>query len=448
MLKKINYHLIYTILSALVIICVTVLAIQYAKGNFRLNQEGLLPESGLLSANSYPTAAQIFIDDRLVSATDDTLYLAPGEYQVKIVKEGYSTWIKQLKVEKELVTQTNAQLFPTVPSFIPVTFTGLENVSPSPDGQKIVYYTSTASAEAKNGLYLLELINNNFIPLQKGPKQITEDDPSIDLSQAYYIWSPDSSELMILGKEKEVIIDINKKNIISELPDISFRKQQILSSWEEEMYLRERQYLIEFPEKIIQIATESAKNVYISPDKKRLLYTATAEVTIPDNLVPPIPATNTQQQNRQLIPGSIYIYDREEDKNFMIGQETGENTNQVKHLLATDLSQKQPLTLEASPSAFTKLQASDSATLAQNFNIYHSSLYINTLQWYSDSKHIIFTQEDKIQIMEYDGTNNTTIYSGPFYDNFIYPWPDGSRILILTHFSPEVPNNLYAIELK
>ncbi len=49
--------------------------------------------------------------------------------------------------------------------------------------------------------------------------------------------------------------------------------------------------------------------------------------------------------------------------------------------------------------------------------------------------------------MEYDGQNRTTLYSGPFVNRFLYPWPDGSRLLIQTSFSPETPANLYAIEL-
>ena len=50
--------------------------------------------------------------------------------------------------------------------------------------------------------------------------------------------------------------------------------------------------------------------------------------------------------------------------------------------------------------------------------------------------------------MEYDTTNQTTLYSGPFTDEFVYPWPNGDRMVILTSFSPDTPQNLYALELK
>lgn len=445
--RRFNPRVIITLLSFVVVIVGSYLAVQYAKGNYRVTKQGILTESGLLSANSFPPGAQVLINDKLVTATDDTVYLEPGDYNIKIIKDGYSPWEKNLSIQKELVTQTNAQLFPSAPSLTPLTFTGAENLIPSPDGHKIVYYTASASAQAKNGLYLVEL-SDNLIPFQKSSRQIVVDEPGFKLDQANLIWSPDSTQLMILSPLKKALIDIGKKSSLSTLPDISFQQKQILSQWEEEMYLRERQYLAEFPEEIIEIATASAKNVYISPDKKRLLYTATASATVPENLVPPIPARSTQPEQRELRPGYIYVYDREEDTNFELAQAVGAIDQIEKQLLATDLHRNQPLTLEASPSAFTQLQAETNPETAYNFNVYHTSLFINSLQWFSDSKHVMFADDGKIQIMEYEGTNNTTVYSGPFANKFIYPWPDGSRLIILTSFSPDSPRNLYAIELK
>lgn len=445
--SKVNVRLLYTLLSATFILVGTFLAIQYAKGNYRLTQQGFAPNTGLLSANSFPTGAEVYIDNRLVTATNDTLYLEPGEYQVKVAKDGYSPWEKKLLVEKELVTQTNAHLFPSAPSLTPLTFTGVTNVSPSPDGQKIIYYTDSASSTNKNGLFLLEL-SNNFIPLQRGPKQITDISSGINLAEANLIWSPDSTELLILGKNREVLIALDKKYQLDDLPDIGWKKKVILSEWEEEMYLREREFLSKFPPEIIKIATQSAKNVYLSPDKKRILYTATEDTIVPETIISPLPASNTQPEVRELKAGSIYIYDREEDKNFQIAVETGETDLPQKYLLATDLHQDRPRRLESSPSSFLTLQATNSAQTTLNFNVYHSSLFINTLQWFPNSKHVIFIKDDRIQIMEYDSTNNTTVYSGPFVTDFIYPWPDGSKLLIMTSFSPDSPMNLYAIELE
>lgn len=450
---KINKHILYTLISAAFIIVGTLAAINYAKGNYRLTDTGFVRESGLLSANSFPTGAEIFIDGKLVSASDDTLYLEPGEYEVKIIKDGFSPWKKLIQIEKELVTQTNAQLFPTSPSLVPLTFTGVQNISISPDGQKLVYYAASASAETKNGLYLLEL-GNSFFSLQKGPKQLAEDSSSYDLSRADFIWSPDSTELMMIDSNRQIMIDITKKNVLANLPDVGVRSKQIFSLWEEEIYLRERQLLDKFPPEIIRIATQSAHNVYLSPSKKRLLYTSSQDVGLGDELIPPVLAASTQNQERQLQTGGIYIYDLEEDRNFRIDSEpedASEDTKaslSIKSLLSIDLYNREPLSLEASPSAFRRLQDDSLESTVTNFSNYYSSLNLYTPQWFPDSSHVLFIRDESIRIKEYDNSNETIIYSGPFQPDFVYSWPDGSKLLILTSFSPGSPVNLYAIELK
>lgn len=443
---KFNTRVLYTLFSAIIILVGTVFAIQYAKGKYRFTTDGLSSETGLLSANSFPTGAQIYIDDRLVSATDDTLYLKPGEYNIRIQKEGYHTWQKVLRVEGELVTQTNAQLFPIVPSLSPLTFIGVKNISPSPDGQKIIFYTDSASTPSKNGLHVLELGNTPLL-FQRDSVQIAEDALELNLDSAQFIWSPDSSELLIITENKEVLIPANRKTDLRQQPDVSFKRGQILSQWEEEIYLRERQFLARFPEEIIRIATQSAHNVYLSPDKESMMYTASENITISEDLIPPVLATNTQPEARNLEAGKIYIYDRDEDRNFYIGDEATSSGN-VKKLLAVDLYNRTPMSLESSPSAFVSLQAEEIASTVENFAIYHTPVHVKSFQWMPDSKHIVLAYENQIKIKSYDNTNETTVYSGPFDDNFVYPWPDGSKLIILTAFSPGSPPNFYAVDLK
>ena len=69
--------------------------------------------------------------------------------------------------------------------------------------------------------------------------------------------------------------------------------------------------------------------------------------------------------------------------------------------------------------------------------------------WLSDSKHIIYVEKGKINIMDYDGINMTTVYAGPFIDHYVFPWPDGSKIVILTNLgNANTSPNLYTIGLK
>lgn len=454
MKPRISKGTIYTVVSALIIIIGAFLAIRYAKGGFRMTDNGISAGTGLLSVNSFPTGAEVYIDGKLVTATDDTLYLEPREYAVEIKRDGYNSWFKKMQIEEELVSQTNARLFPVAPSLTPLTFTGVQNIYPSPDGTKILYYAASASAERKNGLYVLELTDSP-ITFQRGPKQIAEDAPGFSLSTAKFIWSPDSTEIMMIDGDRQLMLQADRMQNLQQLQDIFPTSKQILTEWEQEMYIRERQYLEQFPQEVVLVATSSAKNVYISPDKKRLMYTATQSAVIPDTIVPPLPATNTQPEERIVSAGGIYIYDREEDKNFRIGTEASNSAEvdqpQKKLLVINPLvtSLLDPTGLEtASASAFSTLQATEAAKTADNFRVYHSSLYTNTFQWYPDSRHVFFVDEGSIKVMEYDGTNLTNLYSGPFDNRFVYPWPDGNRLIIKTLFSLGAPDNLYTLELR
>lgn len=444
-----NRKTIYTFVSAAFIIVGTAIAIQYAKGNLRMTDQGFVQGTGLLAANSFPTGAEIHIDGKLVSASDDTIYLQPGFYDVSIIKEGYTPWNKRVRIEKELVTQTNAQLFPIAPSLSTLTFTGVTNLQPSPDGEKIVYYSASASGQKKNGLYVIGLTSGPNLTLSRGPRQIAEDTPNFDLENARYIWSPDSSEIMVITENRTVLLDSSRLNDLDLLADVGYKQNQILSEWEQEMYLRERQFVTEFPEEIIAIATQSAENVYISPDKRRLMYTIVEPSTLPENIVPDaLPSTNASEDVRNLEPNTIYVYDREEDRNYRIAEIASDSARAIKSLLAIDAFDTESPLLTASPSSFTQLQASTSAQTADNFNSYHSPVYANTFQWYPDSKHLLYIENSQIKIMEYDGGNQVTLYSGPFADHFAYPSPNGERLIIITSFSPDSPMNLYAVELK
>jgi hypothetical protein len=69
--------------------------------------------------------------------------------------------------------------------------------------------------------------------------------------------------------------------------------------------------------------------------------------------------------------------------------------------------------------------------------------------WYPSDANLIFINDKKVQEIEYDGGNLTTLYSGPFDPNFLYAWPDQSGLIINTNFNDRTtPSNLYTIGLQ
>lgn len=131
-----NRRLIITALTAVLLAAGTYTAIKFAKGYRPDFKSKEIKGTGLLVVNSLPQGAQVFLNSKLTTATDDTLNLLPGEYLIEIKKDGYIPWQKKLTIEAEVVTQANARLFPAVTSLKPLTFTGAHNATPSPDGQK------------------------------------------------------------------------------------------------------------------------------------------------------------------------------------------------------------------------------------------------------------------------------------------------------------------------
>jgi hypothetical protein len=63
------------------------------------------------------------------------------------------------------------------------------------------------------------------------------------------------------------------------------------------------------------------------------------------------------------------------------------------------------------------------------------------------SQHLVFTHEGKIKVIEYDGANVTDLFAGGFEKDFLYPWPSGNKLVILTSLGSPVAN-LYAINLR
>jgi hypothetical protein len=364
-----------------------------------------LKPNGLLAATSTPTGAQVFVDGKLTSATDTTVSLSPGTYEVEIKKDGFIPWKKILKIEKELVTEINAYLFPAFPDLRPLTFTGAQSPVFSPDGQKVAFAVSGAS-EGKNGLWILDLADRPF-GLAREPRQILRSAPGgRDFAESTYIFSPDSKQLLVAlpvrpGKTGQVIeenflIDISELTPATDLIDISVRLPIIKEQWREEENLRQTEAFSKLPDEVLKIATASAQAVSFSPDQTKILYTATASAQIPEKLITPVPAANSQPESRNLEAGKIYAYDLKEDKNFFImDQEEGK-----------------------------------------------------TLSWFPTSGHLFLVEKDKVTIMEYDGTNRADVYTGPFENSFAFPFPSGNKLLILTSLGRETPPNLYAINLR
>ncbi|NMB56624.1 PEGA domain-containing protein [Candidatus Beckwithbacteria bacterium] len=453
--------IIFTLFAFFFISLGTFIAIRWAKGyRFNLKDQNI-EGTGLLVANSQPQGASVYVDGQLKTATDDTLHLTPKDYQIRLEKDGYYSWQKIIKIENELVSQTNARLWPAVPNLSAITVNSASNPFPSPNGQKIAYRVASESAE-KNGLWIVNL-SGNFLGMSSSSLQIIRDSNNLKFSEAQIFWNPNSNEILAyFNGSSAYLLNASKENKIEDLINVSFQLDNLVNDWLKQVQLDQQKKMAKLPEPMYQITTTSATMIYFSPNEEKILYVATNSATIPPNLIPPLPASSTQKEDREITAGNIYVYDLKEDKNFLIIDKALEKTDLAKDMNNYSLPylNEENLKAQISPSPIENIDNLKQTPILPNKNILqqlivlqaqYSPVYThNLIQWFPNSQHLIMTEKDAISLIEYEATNKTNIYSGNFKDNFAYPWPNGDKIIILTSLStnPEIKANLYGIGLQ
>ena len=396
--------------------------IKIAKGyRFSLSQRGF-EASGLLVATSTPDGAAVYLNGKLQSATNTTLYLPPATYKIEIKKDGFRSWEKTIKIEKEYVAKTEAWLFPLVPNFQALTYTGAQRPLLSPDGSKVIYQVESKQMPEKNGLWILDLTDMPF-GISREPKQIAKNTLlGRDFTTATYLWSPDSRQVLISftgGKtEENFLLDTGNLNLTNVLTDVSLQVSLLKKQWETEKQLKQEQKMAKLPPVLVEILQKNVSEVLFAPDETKIAYLATGSATIPDNLIPSIHSFSNQPQERTLKPNQTYVYDFKEDRNYVILPD---------HSCALDYLRLSTPT----PSPATKLPSC-------------------LLAWVPNSRHLFLAEKDKVSLLEYEGTNLTTVYEGSYQFPFAFMFPAASRILLLTTLTnaAQALTNLYAVSLR
>ena len=111
-----NRYYLGLLATVLTIIAVSTVLIFQAKG-YKLDFENKrIEKTGILAISSVPTGAAVYLNGHLISATNANIQnLTPGEYHLKVTKEGFISWEKKVLVSEELVTLVEIALFPAVP---------------------------------------------------------------------------------------------------------------------------------------------------------------------------------------------------------------------------------------------------------------------------------------------------------------------------------------------
>lgn len=367
-----------TILMLLTIGAAAGVAIFLAKGYTFSPQEKRIVSTGIISVSSQPDSASVYIDGHLTTATNATISsLSPKEYSVRIVKEGFIPWEKQVTVKEGLVSEVKVTLFPAIPTIYPLTFTSVVNPLLSPDGDKLAYIVPSGK---KSGVWVWTMAKNQPIAFARSsePHQIATSSTA-DFSKASLKWSSDSKQVLATVSGNNYLLESDRLN--SEPRDITPTLAATFKSWDEDIKSKNELRIESMQDiRLKQIASDSAVLRW-SPDETKML--------VRKNAI----------SEKELKEGTLFadfkVYDLEDKKEYSL------------------------------PPARSHM-------------------------WLPDSRHIILVEEGSISIVDFDGTNKAVIYAGSFLDNFIFPWPDSSRLVIISSFPTPTASepNLYGINLK
>jgi hypothetical protein len=352
----------------------------YARG-YRLNFTALFTKgevkfqpNGILVIKSEPDGASVFIDGELKTATNATVSIAPGTYDVEVKKDGYFSWYKRLVIEKEIVTQAGISLFKNAPSLSPVTFSGAQNPVVSTDGAKIAYTDKT-------GLWTMDTFT---LPLgfSNEPKKITDG----DLDGAVYEFSPDGRQLLLTLSNSLFLLDSGAFTSQSQRVNIASQKESILAGWEKEKKAKDQALTKNLPPAMVDILVRKTSDFTLSPDEQMILYSASSSGVLNDNLIRPLPGASTQKQDRNIKIDHTYIYDIKEDRNFLIADK--------------------PVTLRWMPSGRHLLMAEPNQITAMDYDGTNRQVIYSGI--YSSPFAFPFTNTTKLLILTNLGGDTTT----------------------------------------
>lgn len=413
--KLIKRQFVLSFFLLFVLVSVTTGIVLYANGyrfSFSPDSAGI-SKTGILNASSIPKGAQVYINGHLTSATDNAINLTPGKYEVTIAKDGYNPWKKDVQIQEQLVSEADAVLFPSAPNLQSVSSTGVQSPTIDPSGTKLAFRVASQSA-VKNGIYVLDM-NTRVFPVlltQSNSTQIVSDTTDT-FSTATLSWSPDGTEILASipsraasGAATTYLLQANTMNTSPR--DVTATLSSITADWQAKLADKRAARLASFRPAVQKMIAENMKIIAFSPDDMKILYEASVSATLPVIIEPRRIGNNLLYETRTIKKGSIYVFDLREDLNTKVLDTTPSST-----------------CIDTEPNC------------------------ISPLTWMPDSEHLLLVQDKKISIVEDDGSNLTLIYAGPFVDSYVYPWPDGTKIVIMTNLNNlTISPTFYTISLR
>jgi len=198
---KLKYQrTLYLTFFAVFFVVAPILAL-YTAGYRYDSKKGQLEKIGVLSVDSLPKDAGVFINGKYQSQTPiDIIKLLPGRYNIEIRKDDYYPWAKEIEIKSNAAAFYNDVILfkKKLPE---LKIEGQINIfSASTDGKKIIY---SIVRENKEELRLLNINNNSDFLIE-------EFNSTTYNSLSFVEWSPTNTKALI----RQAIGNFNKYLIV------------------------------------------------------------------------------------------------------------------------------------------------------------------------------------------------------------------------------------------
>jgi len=382
-----NKNWFQTLLTLIILLGITTLIFLYTSG-FRIKRDEKetvnLTTTGMVSDKSIPEGASVFLNDELITATNDTIAgLEPGIHELRIVKKGYEEWSKDIEVFEALVTDITAVLVSQSPMFEPLTNTGASNPSASPSLNQLAYFSKD---QENPGVWIIPINQGGLNLFRANPSVVLEDTKFNKYSDGKSIsWSPDEKQLLVETNDSiYYLVDLETNTAQSVTTS-----EKIIEGWNLKLRKKREDFVnkLEIPDNFRDLALSD--KVLWSPDEKKFLF--------------------TQQMGENL---QYKAYNME--KPLPVGEK-------VETLVfETNINDPQP----------------DITWYSDSFHLVLTEGYIIEENW------------GTINLVRIDGSNKVEIYSQSLHSPLIYSVPSGDKIIILTTFKSGDQTDLYTVGIR
>ena len=204
------------VFSSVIFVALAGIALFIARGNI-ITDQGLV-ETGSVRFNVNPSGTyQVFLNEQVQTIANNSVSnLTPGSYDLKIDKQGYTSWHQSIDIRAGLVTDVTVQLFPQDLKLEQLSKTNVDKVFFSPSHRYAYYAIINYPLGTQVGLWKQTLQQSNIPLIAEQPLKITNltDLIAKDINGGKFTIKPslDDTRILLLTTTATYVLDSSRYN--------------------------------------------------------------------------------------------------------------------------------------------------------------------------------------------------------------------------------------------